>query len=248
MIDLKFWAELAVKAMEAVGAEKLIKSLLQRKHYVILVGSTGVGKTALSAALDVVEQSLVDVINRTENPKSSRTRIKGEKVILIDTPGELAKVASRMSEMATYYNRARVGILIVVADGYHEYRQTDETQVDTPEKLGDFLNRHRQIEVDHLISYAAQFQFAQSVNWALTVATKADLWWSRRADVLAHYASPQFQDIAKRLCPYGAPVRAFSSATEPFLRVVPSDNTFAESTRRKVREAFLETFFQQLSR
>lgn len=241
------WLDLAVKAIEVLGIKKILAAFLDKPHYIVVVGSTGVGKTAMQAAVKTVEQQIVNTINRTERLIKAPASISGVKTVLVDTPGEIAKVASRMREMASLFAKPRVGVLIVVADGYHQYRAATGSEINSSQKLSAYLQQHRQIEIDHLTAFASQFPFSQDVDWALTVATKADLWWDDRARVIDYYASDAFQDIARRICPYGAAPRPFSSATELFLGKFPGSRSFDEIKRREIRLTMLESILSQMA-
>ena len=241
------WPALILKAFEAVGGKKLISALLERKHYILVIGSTGAGKTALVGALSSMEQQLVSVINRTERTTKKALKIGKISTILVDTPGEIGKLSSRMSEFSRFYQKSRVGIIIVVSNGFHEYRSSDKSEIDTADKLSEFILRHQKIELEYLEAFSSQFPYIDQVDWAIVVATKADLWWNTESIVLSKYRDSKFQHVAKKICRHGAAVRPFSSTTEPFMKTVPSAINFSESKRRDIRLNLIASLIGQMA-
>lgn len=248
MADDQSWLELMLQLAERVGLKRIIQNLAEQKHHVLVVGSTGVGKTALVGAMKSIEQKVVDVLARTERIIGEKVKLKNKTTFLVDTPGEIAKITTRMTEVTKVFQKPRVGMLIVVANGYHEYDFTGGNQIEhRGAELNDYLETHRKVEERYLASFAAQFPFSSSVDWAMTVATKADLWWPKRSEVIEHYSSQRFTNLTRRLCLHGAPVRPFSAATEPFMGTVEGYASFGEKQRRKIREEFIDAVIQNMA-
>lgn len=240
------WGDLILKALEKLGIKKFLSALLDRKHHIIVIGSTGAGKTALSKAVISIEQQFISVSNRTTKPTKKKIKIEGSKIVLMDTPGEMGNLSTRMSELSDLFSKNRVGVVIVGAFGYNEYREADRKTYSEAELL-TFLEVHRKIEIDHLDRFASQFPFINRIDWAITVATKADLWWTKRKEVLDYYNSEEFKQVTKRICRHTVPVRAFSSTIEPFLGSIPADGSFGEAQRRQVRSEFIEALLEQVT-
>ena len=63
-------------------------SALRKKHRVLVLGTTGAGKTNLLASLTEAVPQAIDEINRTEFVKERALKIAKQPFIFIDTPGQ----------------------------------------------------------------------------------------------------------------------------------------------------------------
>jgi hypothetical protein len=79
-------------------------------------------------------------------------------------------------------------VINVVSYGYHESRAVKRPVIESTGEVNDaFLARQREVEVDLLSEWAALLGGRDGAGWLITLVTKADLWWDRRAELLAYY-------------------------------------------------------------
>ncbi|HYW07126.1 MAG TPA: hypothetical protein VE913_09235 [Longimicrobium sp.] len=55
-----------------------------------------------------------------------------------------------------------------------------------------FLEERRKVEIAALSEWLPVLGSIHTINWMITLVTKADLWWDRRDEVLEHYTSGEY--------------------------------------------------------
>ena len=65
-----------------------LKDSLRRKHQVLVLGSTGVGKSQLLSSLRDLVPQVIDHMARTEWPSDERIKLGKEIFVFKDTPGQ----------------------------------------------------------------------------------------------------------------------------------------------------------------
>ena len=196
--------ELINTARKQGWLDKLVMAV-KKKHRVIVLGSTGVGKTNFLSSLTAVLPEAIDVMNRTQIAQKHRIQIKKEPFIFTDTPGQILHRSRRSEAAREAISRGTTGIINVVSYGYHEYRISPKDAFDQNDNVNeDFLRKHRNIEIEALQEWMPILGARDVADWLITVVTKADLWWDRRDEVLEYYRSGAYYDAlggAKSLNP-----------------------------------------------
>lgn len=219
-----------------------LKSILKKRSRVIVLGSTGVGKTNLLEALTKPLPKVIDSINRSEFARKHKVSITAEPFEFIDTPGQEFHDSRRMAAIRQAMARGPVGVLNVVSYGYHEYAVARSDVFDGNGKIqSGFLDRHRRIEIETLNQWTALLGDTETAKWLITVASKADLWWDERDAVMAHYTKG---DYFKAL----GPAKVLKPVTVEFASVVhlfygrgAVSGVFDDEIRKSLRTRLLTT-------
>jgi predicted GTPase len=96
--------------------DKLLIALAQSNNLLIL-GSTGVGKTQLRESIKSVNTELIDPQHRTEFPVLDRLTINKNLFELVDLPGQELHASRRMQAVREALRKSRVGVINVVCYG-----------------------------------------------------------------------------------------------------------------------------------
>lgn len=224
--------ELAKRAIKEGWFERF-KDIFRRRHRILLLGSTGVGKSNFVKSLTDPLPEVIDTLNRTAFPKYHRLKIEAQPFEFIDTPGQAAHALVRMREIRKLIRkRANLGVISLVAYGYHEYVADLASAFDKNDKVNpEFLKLHRQYECEFVEAWAPLLIDPAVTQWVITLISKADLWWSSRNAVLKYYTSP----------PYTSP---FGSASELMPAAVP----YCSVVRRYFSRGKLSPGFDDLDR
>ena len=188
-------------AVEQKWLDKLI-SALRKQHKVLVLGSTGVGKTNFIKSLTEELPEAIHHLTRTQFVKPHGMRVLEQPFVFIDTPGQYE---ARRMEAIREATKGVAGIINVVSYGYHEALVGKEKAItNTGEVRPLFLEEQREIEIEDLGSWTTQLGSRAVANWLITIISKADLWWDKREKVTAYYTSGPYDDAlggAKRLDP-----------------------------------------------
>lgn len=212
-----------------------VTDIFKTQHKILVLGSTGVGKTNLLQSLVEAVPQAISHMNRTEFAQQHKIRLRDNPFIFVDTPGQLLHVSRRREAILEALGGGITGILNVVAYGYHEYR-TDAGTALTPSGRvrNEFLAKHRQIELEALAEWAPLL-FPSDIRWMITVVSKADLWWNQKEAVYEHYTTGQYQSLLGELVTLAPSVLEYCSVLHKFYGLGPLAGTFDEGDRNRTR-------------
>lgn len=225
-----------------------LRTLLKEKHRVLVLGSTGTGKTNLLDALHEDLPAAIDALNRTQFARKNRLQIAGEVFEFIDTPGEEGRKTNRIKAIREAMAGGPVGLLNTVCYGYHEYR-TGKAQAllsDGKAKEG-WLNDHRDIEIDVLREWVPLLASQVTSRWLITVCTKADLWWHEREQVLAYYRSGPYFEALGEAQELGPVLVSHSSVIKRFYGDGLVSPEFDDHLRASLRANLLQVLIEAVS-
>ncbi len=180
-----------VKLAREEGWLGKLRDALKRKPRVLLMGCTGAGKTVFlnSLSKDVVPQA-IDLMHRTRAIDRRRVKISSQPFIFTDVPGEDLKKSERIKAIRALAGErsGTLGIINVTAYGYHELRQS-KPLIEHGQVVDQvFLEARRQTEIEAVQEWTTLLCGREgAAGWLITLVSKADLWWSQRDTVLAHY-------------------------------------------------------------
>lgn len=162
-----------------------LKNALRKKHTILVMGCTGVGKGNFIESLSEVAPIAIDRMNRTEFPVKHRLKVSNKLFDFVDTPGQQAHKSRRISAIRHAISAGVSGVINVVAYGYHESRigkREALTQAGTPRV--DYLYRMRRQEIEALSEWSTILGGPETCGWLITLVTKADIWWNESNRVL----------------------------------------------------------------
>ena len=220
-----------------------LMSLLQKKYNVLVLGSSGVGKTNLLQSLVTLTPEIIHHSRRTTDTTKSSLKIEDIPFNFIDTPGQADHSSIRMKAI-----RQSIGsldaVLNVVCYGYHEYaRGKSQAFTSNGELNPQYLIDNRIREIEALKEWSEILGGNASYR-LITVVTKADLWWDDEKDAFNHYENGEYyQELGscKQLSPM---VIHHSSVFHKLYGVAPLSGSFDESDRTLARANLLKTLVE----
>jgi energy-coupling factor transporter ATP-binding protein EcfA2 len=239
--------ESAAKLYRLAEDEKLVKRLanfFKHKERIVVLGSTGSGKTNLLDSLEVAA-ALVEPISATTRTQTAERRqvvVNERPFVVIDTPGQAAHSPQRQEIYREAMAKPPVRVINVVSYGYHEYATGSGEAIDGAGQVrNDWLERHRENELVAMREWLPLLGDRDTTSWVLTAVTKADLWWNERDEVLAYYETGPYADELKRQDPglkHG--VLAYSSVFHRFYGEAALAGTFDDEDRLETTRHFLQ--------
>lgn len=232
--------ELINKAHKQGWLDRLVTAV-RKKHRVLVLGSTGVGKTNFLTSLTESIPTAVDIMNRTEIAKKHRLKIQKSPFMFVDTPGQEQHKTIRLKAIREALASGISGVINVVSYGYHEYRTGLKEAVDDNGKVSDgFLSAHRKKETAALEEWTPLLGGPEAAGWLITVVTKADLWWNRGDEVLEHYRTGAYYAAlgsAKSLHPI---MLEYSSVFQKYFGKAPMSGDFEDMDRIRAKAHLIE--------
>jgi energy-coupling factor transporter ATP-binding protein EcfA2 len=236
-------ANTAIKVFEKAHKQGWLDKLVnvfRKKHRVLVLGTTGTGKTNLLQSMQEIAPKAIDQMNRTEFAQKHSISILRQPFIFVDTPGQRGHASVRKQAILEAMSHKISGVINVVSYGYHEYRTGKSRAIaDNGSPRDSFLEEHRKIELETLNEWTTLLGDKQIVGWLITVVTKADLWWDKKDEVLDYYTSgPYYSALgdAQKLSPV---VREYCSVLHKFYSEGSLSGAFDEEDRVKTKANLL---------
>jgi 50S ribosome-binding GTPase len=215
--------------------------LFRIKHPVIVLGSTGTGKSNFIESLRSLVPKAIDSLNRTSEAQIKRVRLAGSIFDFVDTPGQGAHKSRRMSAVQQILNEEQFGVINVVSYGYHEYRTgRAEALTDDGQVRPEWLRHHQEIEIVAAAEWAPLMTARPA--YSITLVTKADLWWPQRDEVLAHYESGRYFATIRDAVIHGHTAIPYSSVNHLFYQSSTSGR-FSDEDRADCQQVLLKELF-----
>lgn len=226
-----------------------LRSYIRGRNRVIVVGSTGAGKTQLIDSLSDLLPPAISYLDRTGFASSDDLQVGKQFFRVWDTPGQASFAGERSTTIRAVSSKP-FGVINVVAYGYHEYRADLTTLTDsTGQVRGDYLKRHRELEIKQLRSIIPHLVGNPNLRWFLTVVAKADLWWDEKDTVLDYYERGKYADAYGPLGWLGGPVvLEHCSVMHPFYNRVPISGHYSDDDRRRGREQLLASLLTAIAK
>ena len=221
-----------------------LRSFFKKKHVVIVLGNTGTGKTNF---LDSLTQELPEAIHhlsRSPDWQIHPVQIEDQPFRFIDTPGQEGHSSRKSQGIREAISQGATGIINTVANGYHEY-EIDPKKALTPsgKVREEFLELHRKAEIEALDEWTALIPASQA-DWLLTVVSKADLWWHKREQTLAHYRSGEYGERVRDRIRLHHWVLPHCSVVHRFYGIGPVSGHFDDAERQRAKMHLLSSLLQ----
>ena len=234
------------KLAKELGWMDKLKSFWKKKRKIIVLGSTGAGKTQFIESMQTLIPQLILNTDRTAFNTSTMLSLGNTLFKLTDTPGQIGHEGRRMEAIADALKDAE-GVINVVSFGYHEF-DVSANEAITKEGAArqSFLKANRENEMAALDEWTGKLSLGLKNPWLITLATKADLWWDQREAVKAHYETGPYhqwlgdaQDMKPTVCLY-------SSIRHRFFDRTPLCGHFDDTDRLRLRENFFRVLFEAI--
>lgn len=217
-----------------------LRDFLRKKRRVLVLGSSGVGKTALIQSLMGNKPVPIHHADRTVASYKVRIDLAGTPFILTDTPGQEAHRRERAKAIVSSVG-ALDAIINVVSYGYHEYTLGKDAAINEEGKPDQaFLEKRRQIELEALDEWTEILAPDEKCR-LITVISKADLWWDDHKAAFSHYeAGDYFKRLgaARHLSPV---VRHYCAFFQRFYGVAPMSGYFDDADLDRAKVHLLRT-------
>jgi energy-coupling factor transporter ATP-binding protein EcfA2 len=248
--EVKIAVDLMAKAQKEGWLDRLI-DWFKKKHQVLVLGTTGTGKTNFIKSLSDLMPEAIDRMNRTQHLKDNSIKINQELFVFKDTPGQVGHSPIRMDAYRDAQKEGIEGIINVVSYGYHEGKgPTDEVFDQNGNVKPEFLAGRRTVELEAIREWGIQLGTGPSsvANWIMTVATKADLWWSNKDAVLGYYESGEYQRLLTSFHAGHSSVLPYCSVVHRFYNIGSISGEFDAAERNKLREHLLHELFSAIGK
>jgi energy-coupling factor transporter ATP-binding protein EcfA2 len=238
--------ESAAKLYRLAEDEQLAQRIInffKHKEKIVVLGSTGSGKTNLLNSLEVAA-ALVEPIaatTRTQTVERKQVVVDKRPFVVIDTPGQLGHSPQRQEIYREGLANPPVRIINVVSYGYHEYASGSGEAIDGGRAKEEWLDRHRENELIAMREWLPLLGDRDATRWVLTAVTKADLWWDQREAVIDYYETGAYAEELKRQDPgLKHSVLAYSSVFHRFYGEAALAGTFDDQDRLETTRHFLQ--------
>lgn len=223
---------------------KRIVNFFKHKDKIVVLGSTGTGKTNLLNSLEVAAALVeaVPAMTRTEATEERGVIVDERPFKIIDTPGQAGHVSQRQKLYRELANERPIRVINVVSFGYHEYASGHGEALDDEGQVrGAWLERHRDNELTAMSEWLPLLGNREVTKWVLTVVSKADLWWNEHEAVLEYYRSGEYAELLKRSDPLlEHHVLPYSSVFHRFYGEAVLAGSFDDDDRLKTTRHFLQ--------
>lgn len=219
--------KILVKEAEERGWIESLFDAFKKKHVVILFGSTGTGKSSLLRSLKKMMPQAIAAINRTEYAEVRKIKVGKRVFRFIDTPGhpgrtERGKSGPHVKRKAEI-EKARKGehgeftVLNLVSNGFHEYRNPEpEPEFLNGKVKEEWLRIHRDREIFAMKEWLNKLGNSNNLRSVLTVASKADQWWSQQRRVIKYYEKGDYAKVLEEHDSIGTSVVPYCARIQKF--------------------------------
>ncbi len=215
----------------------------------LLIGSTGTGKTNLVDSLAEVLPSARDRFHRTNRSKAYLFNIEGKYFRIVDVPGQDMHESERVDTIRESLKKVE-GILHVVCYGYHEGKDISisDALIDDNNPNKAFLENQRKKEINDLVELSKFYGIGSKATWIVTVISKADLWWSQRQEVVNYYSRGEYSQSLKGILPnMKRGCVEYCSVIHKFYGSLKLSGDFDDRERIKCKNEFINTILEMTS-
>ncbi len=231
-----------VQIAQKQGLLTKLRDAFRTKNKILVLGSTGCGKSNFIDSLQVLVPQAIDNLKRTQWASTERVKLGDNMFDFTDTPGQTAHRSRRLDAITDAMRQDRFGVINVTSWGYHEYATgAKEALLEDGSPNPTWLETHRKVEIDAVTEWVPLL--AGRPSFLITLVSKADLWWSQRDAALLHYEHGPYFAAVRDAAIQGHLVLPYSSVGHMFYSDGVMDGTFQSRDREKCQQRFLEDLF-----
>ncbi|WP_299689369.1 GTPase domain-containing protein [uncultured Tateyamaria sp.] len=223
-------------------------AVFRKKHRILVLGSSGAGKTQLIRSLSSVVPDVVGILERTQFVERNNIEISKNLFEFVEAPGELSMFDARLEAIAEAARRKYDLVLNVVSYGYHEYSEENASLIfdDNGAVQAEFLKEHRDIEIDLLAEWCETLSESKRPPRVITIVTKADIWWDNKDSVIKNYRNGDYAEIISHH-KYQHSVVPYSSRIYRMHKLGATSRYFDELTKAELRAQLFRTLFSGIN-
>jgi hypothetical protein len=235
------------KLAKELGWIDKLRTFWKKKRRLVVLGSTGAGKTEFIDSLKKLIPDLIHNTERTAFPKKTTLGLAADVIIEVeDTPGQRGHSSRRLQSIRNAMKQGD-GVINVVSYGYHEYDiSSSEALTKSGEVKEAFLKQHRLIEIEQLREWNQLLSAGLKKPWLITLVSKADLWWDDRHAVKEHYETGEYFQALGDAQQMNPTVCLYSSIRHKFFSTAPVSGFFDDDERLRLRADFFRVLFEAL--
>lgn len=240
--------QIVEKAVRGNWVSTLVQNLRRRRSScVLMIGSTGAGKTLLLDSLTETIRKGIPRVNRTRHMEKRNLQIANEPFAFHDIPGEsIFRTCGFRQDVLRAVSQGHVGVIDVVSFGYHEYGTVAPREALTKAGLPRrrFLTDHQSYEIGESETWGPTLAALGLVDWWITAITKADLWWNDRDEVVDHYVSGAYAVALETFCDVPWRVVEYCAVSDPFFGVAPGSSRFPRGKSQQCHSDLFKTILE----
>jgi 50S ribosome-binding GTPase len=241
------------KFLKKSGTYEQVKNFILRRiaYPIVVVGASGAGKTSLVQSL-FGEPSFIRRQDRSDSVREITARLEKRLFIkLIDTPGEVQHEAKRQQAFRQAMRYGSVGVLNVVAYGYHEGSIPKDHAITAKGNASkEFLVDRRKIERALLNEWVhTLYGEGGPGRWVVTVVTKADLWWkdSPEQPAMEYYKGADYISALAEAGSLPHSVKSYSSVRHLFYDQMPMSGYYSDQQRAQDNNLLIAHILEKVS-
>ncbi|WP_239342471.1 GTPase domain-containing protein [Frankia sp. CiP3] len=218
-----------------------IRDSFKHKHHVLVLGSSGTGKSNLLESLKTLIPQAIDHMDRTEHGRTERLKLDSEPFVFHDTPGQLAHAPRRRAQILEALKHPPLGIINVTCWGYHEGRSgRGEALDDQYHPREDWLERNRLLELKAMEEWIDIVgEHRTKPQWVMTLVSKSDLWRGDRERVIRYYGEGEYGQRLEHVSVDGHSVFEYCSVIHRYFKDGYVSGEFDDDARIHLRERFI---------
>ena len=228
-----------------------------KKRTVLVLGFTGSGKTSLLRDLFGATVPPDETNSSTLDVNKYIFRVGNTQFVCADTPGHPTVRGRLDTEIDSLVRGDYQGVINVVCYGFNQsrHRGAEHNPYKPVLKSGRvnprYLKQERREELEYLTGWAKLVDPTSGLEWVMTVANKADLWFKKSAEVRDYYVdSGKYAELLdQNLDNFRHEYVKLCAAIEGFHgKKVQTKNIPSNDQRKEMRDTLLKTLHQLLSK
>lgn len=242
--------DIMLKALEEIGTiivkrsieegwfERLLNAF-KRRHRILVLGSTGVGKTSFIKSLEALIPPTIHAMTRTEFVQHNSLKINDKPFDFVDTPGQIGHKELRMDAIRNVIKKPIDGVINIVCYGYHEHKTGKCEAFNGNYVKESYLKQHLELEVNHVGEWIGLIGDKHMVGRLITIISKADLWWDQKEDVTKYYLSGDYAKIVGHAKSVDHALKEYCSVFHRFYDKGSISSTIEDRDRIRMRTDIL---------
>lgn len=234
----------AYSLAEKYGWVDRFVELFSRSQKVVLLGTSGVGKSSFVNSIQDLNAEIISSLNRTKISRTHKLKIGGDRFHFVDTPGHVGYKKDRHDAILDALKYDDSIFLHVCCGGFFENDRPIEEYFRL-DAIGQksLLGSNLLLEIEHLREWVGLLGGGTKSQRLITVVSKGDLWGNDRIEITAHYERGPYAQALEHISGLNASVVPYCSVIKRFFDRGPVSEEFDEALKRELRKGLIEQLF-----